>query len=81
MKQRIVHVFVLVSVAGLFGACGGSGGGVIIPPPPVVTSVSVTCVSTTLVNNKTTQCTATPVGTGSFSPNSQIRVHCSVLIH
>jgi hypothetical protein len=67
MKQRSALAFVLVSVAGLFAACGGGG---VVTPPPVVTSVAVTCASTTLAIGKTTQCTATVQGTG--NPNTAV---------
>ncbi len=46
--------------------CGGSGGAS-QPAPPAVTSVSASCSPATVQTGQTSQCTATVIGTGSYS--------------
>src|ERR1035438_9478946 len=49
--------------------CGGGGSGSSTPPPqsPTITSVSVTCASSSVPTGHTSQCSATVSGTGNYS--------------
>ena len=51
-----------------FVGCGGGGGSSTPPPPsPTITSVSVTCASSSVQTGQTSQCSATVSGTGSYN--------------
>ena len=62
MMRRFGLLLVLGSVV-LMAACGGSGGS----SSSTVTSVSVSCVPTTVSSGGTSQCSATVSGAGNFS--------------
>ncbi len=59
--QKLGLVFVLASLT-LMAACGGGGSG-----SSTITSVTVTCSPSTILYGQTSQCSATVMGTGSFS--------------
>lgn len=61
-----VWLVFIVSLSSLLVGCGVRGGGTIIAPQ-TITSVTVTCNPSNIQTNQTSQCSATVIGTGSFS--------------
>ncbi len=64
----VTSILVALTLA-IFVSCGGGGGGgsPTGPASPTITSVSVSCNPTSVQVGQTSQCTATVMGTGSYS--------------
>lgn len=64
---RFAFIAVLASSLAGCGGGGSSAGGGTPSPTPAITSVSVSCVATTVPTGKANQCSATVSGTGNYS--------------
>ena len=63
---RLFSAFFL-GVPLLFASACGGGGGSTPPVSPTITSVSISCTSSSVQTGQTSQCSATVTGTGSYS--------------
>jgi hypothetical protein len=69
-QTRLLYALLECAMLLSMAACGGGGGASSNPPAPIspsITSVAVTCVPAAIAAQATSQCTATVLGTGSFS--------------
>jgi hypothetical protein len=68
VRSGIRVVFCGLSTLAFLAGCGGGGGSSSTPPSsPTITSVTASCTPASVQTGKTSQCTATVTGTGSYS--------------